>query len=47
FDHPNGFTFKINTNRIEKRPMRPTEAPKASAFLIPLISFVLSLIMIF
>ncbi|KAF1756516.1 hypothetical protein GCK72_012969 [Caenorhabditis remanei] len=47
FDHPNGFTPKINTNRIEKRPMRPTEAPKASASLIPLISFVLSLIMIF
>ncbi|KAF1756515.1 hypothetical protein GCK72_012968 [Caenorhabditis remanei] len=47
FDHPNGFTLKINTNRIEKRPMRPTEAPKASASLIPLISFVLSLIMIF
>ncbi|CAP38334.1 Protein CBG21575 [Caenorhabditis briggsae] len=42
FEHPTGFAPKINTNRIEKRVMRPTEAPKSSAFLIPLIPFVLS-----
>ncbi|EGT53998.1 hypothetical protein CAEBREN_08225 [Caenorhabditis brenneri] len=47
FEHPTGFAPKINTNRIEKRPMRPTEAPRASASLLSLISIVLSFIMLF
>lgn len=42
FEHPTGFAPKINTNRIEKRPMRPTESPKVSASLVSLIPFVLS-----
>ncbi|CAI2352374.1 unnamed protein product [Caenorhabditis sp. 36 PRJEB53466] len=46
FSHPTGFVPKINTNRVEKRVLRPTVPSKSATSLLPLLTFALTLLVV-